>query len=414
MKAKTRAKLAARGLGPRARRRCAGQRSRAERRAAARPGPSAAVTEVPSGAPSAVTRSGVELERPAPPVEELPGVGAVLEPPPGSVRVRLRLRPAVARGLDIEAARVGMARDSLCRFVLEEMARKAVEDGPLAGGAAGEECSDPSFIPAGYVGVDDAGDDVAEGGSESASEGDVGVRPAGEARSPAGSAAGPGSDDSARPASLVPLLGFRSGGRAVQLGGGPCAPAAAACRFGWPRWLPSVPRFPWVRSLRRRVTPSRARATMASTWSTAGAVACGAARRDGALPRRRARQRSSGRRRGPTRPGSGSRRLADRALSVPGLLGRLSCSSAVLVLRDFASRGLLPAFLPGARVSSCREQPFGVSSSSASRVGARISNSSIVAGRGPATALKVPSSVAFVSAPRSAKQRPGMRLRRAA
>ena len=148
-----------------------------------------------------------------------------------------------------------------------------------------------------------------------------------------------------------PLLGFRSGGRAVQLGGGPCAPAAAACRFGWPRWLSSVPRFPWVPSP-RRVTPSRARATMASTWSTAGAVACGAARRDGALPGRRARQRSSGRRRGPTRPGSGSRRLADRALSVPGLLGRLSCSSAVLVLRDFASRGLLPAFLPGARVSS--------------------------------------------------------------
>lgn len=204
MKVKTRAKLAARGLGPRARRRRAGQRSRAERRVAARPGPSAAVTEVPSGAPSAVAPSGVELERPAPAVEELPGVGAVLEPPPGSVRVRLRLRPAVARGLDIEAARVGMARDSLCRFVLEEMARKAVEDGPLAGGSAGEECSDASFIPAGYVGADDAGDDVAEGGSESASEGDVSVRSAGEARSPAGSAAGPVSDESARRASLVP------------------------------------------------------------------------------------------------------------------------------------------------------------------------------------------------------------------
>ena len=204
MKAKTRAKLAARGLGPRARRRRAGQRSRAERQTAARPGPPAAVTEVPSGGSLAVAPSGVELERPAPPVEELPGVGSVLEPPPGSVRVRLRLRPAVARGLDIEAARVGMARDSLCRFVLEEMARKAVEDGPLAGGAAGEECSDPSFIPGGYVGVDAGREDVPEGGSASTSDGDIGVRSAGEARSPRGSGAEPGSDNSARLASLVP------------------------------------------------------------------------------------------------------------------------------------------------------------------------------------------------------------------
>ena len=147
MKAKTREKLAERGLGPGGRRRRRRQGTRAERRAAARPdrptGPGAQVPD--AGPPDAVQ---VPPERPEPVVRSVNGVGDVVDPPSGSVRERVRLRPVVSAALDVEAARLGMTRESLCRFVLEEVARKAVEREDGAGGASGDAPAASSGPPA--------------------------------------------------------------------------------------------------------------------------------------------------------------------------------------------------------------------------------------------------------------------------
>jgi hypothetical protein len=105
----------------------------------------------------------VDVAGEAPPaMREVSGYGDVLEPPAGSVRERVRLRPAVREALDIEAGRLGMTREALCRIVLEEIARKAA-NGPLAadGDAPAEvsvaagvrlDAEDAPEIPAGYVG----------------------------------------------------------------------------------------------------------------------------------------------------------------------------------------------------------------------------------------------------------------------
>ena len=167
MKAKTREKLAERGLGPGARRRRRRQGARAERRAAARPDrPTAPGAQVPDAGPPDAVR--VPPARPEPLVRSVNGVGDVVDPPSGSVRERVRLRPVVSAALDVEAARLGMTRESLCRFVLEEVARKAVEredgvgeasgDAPVASSGAPpdalpEEPGDSApVIPGAYVG----------------------------------------------------------------------------------------------------------------------------------------------------------------------------------------------------------------------------------------------------------------------
>ena len=135
MKAKTRLKLAARGLGPLVRPGWPG----GGRRGALAPERGARVSDAGGG-------SAAEGAQPA--VREMRGYGEVLDPPAGFVRERVRLRPAVREGLDIEAGRLGMTREGLCRFVLEEVARKAVE----GTGPAAADAEDASSIPAGYVG----------------------------------------------------------------------------------------------------------------------------------------------------------------------------------------------------------------------------------------------------------------------
>ena len=164
MKAKTREKLAERGLGPGARRRRRGQGARAERRAAVRSeSAGGAGAQVPDPGPPGAAE--VAPERTEPVVRAVNGVGEVVDPPSGSVRERVRLRPAVSAALDVEAGRLGMTRESLCRFVLEEVARKAVEredgagearhavpvDSPAAQADA-EAADSPRAIPGGYVG----------------------------------------------------------------------------------------------------------------------------------------------------------------------------------------------------------------------------------------------------------------------
>ena len=146
MKAKTREKLAERGLGPGAHRRRRRQGTRAERRAAARLARAAGNGEQVLD----VVRpdvAGIPAERPGPVVRSVNGVGDVVDPPSGSVRERVRLRPAVSVALDVEAARLGMTRESLCRFVLEEVARKAVEREDGAGEASGDAPAASSGAP---------------------------------------------------------------------------------------------------------------------------------------------------------------------------------------------------------------------------------------------------------------------------
>ncbi len=164
MKAKTREKLAERGLGPGARRRRRGQGARAERRAAVRSERAGgAAAQVPDPGPADAAE--VAPERTEPVVRAVNGVGEVVDPPSGSVRERVRLRPVVSAALDVEAGRLGMTRESLCRFVLEEVARKAVEREDGAGEASHAAPVDspaaqadavaadlPRAIPGGYVG----------------------------------------------------------------------------------------------------------------------------------------------------------------------------------------------------------------------------------------------------------------------
>ncbi len=158
MKEKTRLKLAARGMGPLVRPGRAGRGGRGvlapER-----------VMEVSAGVAG---RAAPEAQ---PAVSEVPGYGEVLGPPAGSVRQRVRLRPVVREALDVEAERLGMTREALCRFVLEELARKAVE-APVAAVADAE---DARSIPAGYVGgagaeaeeaLSSAGDSAGDGGAD--------------------------------------------------------------------------------------------------------------------------------------------------------------------------------------------------------------------------------------------------------
>ena len=164
MKAKTREKLAERGLGPGAPRRRRRKGTRAERRAVARSeraaGNGAQVSDVVR-----LDVAGIPPEPPGPVVRSVNGVGDVVDPPSGSVRERVRLRPAVSAALDVEAARLGMTRESLCRFVLEEVARKAVEredgDAEASGDAPADSLRAPAdalprdsgpVIPGAYVG----------------------------------------------------------------------------------------------------------------------------------------------------------------------------------------------------------------------------------------------------------------------
>ncbi len=135
MKEKTRLKLAARGMGPLVR---PGRPGRGRRGVLA----PERVVEVSDG-----VAGGVAVEA-QPAVSEVPGYGEVLGPPVGSVRQRVRLRPAVREALDVEAEGLGMTREGLCRFVLEEVARKAAEN-PVAAVADAE---DERSIFAGYVG----------------------------------------------------------------------------------------------------------------------------------------------------------------------------------------------------------------------------------------------------------------------
>lgn len=137
MKEKTRLKLAARGMGPLVR---PGRPGRGRRGVLA----PERVVEVSDGA---VGRAVPEAQ---PAVSQVPGYGEVLVPPAGSVRQRVRLRPVVREALDAEAERLGMTREGLCRFVLEEIARKAAEN-PVAEVADAE---DERPIFAGYVGGD--------------------------------------------------------------------------------------------------------------------------------------------------------------------------------------------------------------------------------------------------------------------
>ncbi len=156
MKEKTRLKLAARGMGPLVR---PGRPGRGRRGVLA----PERVKEVSDGAAG---RAAVEAQ---PAVSQVPGYGEVLVPPAGSVRQRVRLRPVVREALDAEAERLGMTREGLCRFVLEEIARKAAEKSV----AAVADAEDAGSIFAGYVGgagaeaedaLSPAGDPVEPGG----------------------------------------------------------------------------------------------------------------------------------------------------------------------------------------------------------------------------------------------------------
>lgn len=192
MKAKTRVKLAARGMGPLVR---PGRPGRG-RRGALAPERGVGDRETVGG------RAGGEA-RPA--VREMRGCGGVLEPPAGSVRERVRLRPAVREALDIEAGRLGMTREALCRTVLEEVARKAV-DGSASAVVDEEAAPD---IPAGYVGGADQ-----EGGQAPAAGADA-LEPAGDGR-PEG--AGEPASDTGPPAGRALLrAGRRSAGGPAPL-----------------------------------------------------------------------------------------------------------------------------------------------------------------------------------------------------
>ena len=152
MKAKTRERLAARGLGPLVR---PGRPGRG-RRGALAPDRGDGIRAAGEGGAAVEAPSAVRGDGP---------LGEVLEPPAGSVRERVRLRPVVREALDAEAGRLGMTREALCRLVLEEVAREAA-GGPAPGSAlVVPDAEDGPPIPAGYVGAsaEDPGDALSAG-----------------------------------------------------------------------------------------------------------------------------------------------------------------------------------------------------------------------------------------------------------
>ena len=307
MKAKTREKLAERGLGPGARRRRRRQGTRAERRAAARPdrptGPGAQVPD--AGPPDAVQ---VPPARPEPVVRSVNGVGDVVDPPSGSVRERVRLRPAVSAALDVEAACLGMTRESLCRFVLEEVARKAVEredgDAEASGDAPADSLRAPAdalprdsapVIPGAYVG----------GGADAGAVASVSPT--------AGAVRESELEEQVDGAASLPVVGrglIRR--RPSRFAGGDGEPSAPALGLGLGRYRRARRRARgWALAAAVVVAavcvcgPAPVTGAMrwrgpratASTSSTAGRAVCGVARRPAAPRLRRAGRLSSGRRR---------------------------------------------------------------------------------------------------------------------
>ena len=161
MKAKTREKLAARGLGPLVR---PGRPGRG-RRGALAPERGAGVADGVEGHGSPEAQ----------PVCEASGYGEVLPPSAGSVRERVRLRPAVRDALDIEAERLGMTRERLCRVVLEEVARKAVDGSAPGSAPVATDVEGAPSIPAGYVAASVEGGEEASAGAGPVDAGGVGA-----------------------------------------------------------------------------------------------------------------------------------------------------------------------------------------------------------------------------------------------
>jgi len=159
VKDKTRRKLAARGLGPLVR---PGRPGRGRRGALA--------PERRAEAPA-----GVSAEQAQPVVREDGPLGEFVEPRAESVRERVRLRPVVRDALDAEAGRLGMTREGLCRFVLEEVARKAVDASASEQAADAPDGDAGAVIPAGYVGAgeEEAGEPPSAGRDSVASAGDA-------------------------------------------------------------------------------------------------------------------------------------------------------------------------------------------------------------------------------------------------
>ena len=161
MKAKTREKLAARGLGPLVR---PGRPGRGRRGALApERGPGVADAVAGNGSSEAQLLC------------EVPGYGEVLPPSAGSVRERVRLRPAVRDALDIEAERLGMTRERLCRVVLEEVARKVVDGSAPGSAPVAPDVEDAPSIPAGYVAASVEGGEEAFAGAGPVDAGGVGA-----------------------------------------------------------------------------------------------------------------------------------------------------------------------------------------------------------------------------------------------
>ncbi len=186
MKAKTRVKLAARGMGPLVR---PGRPGRGRR----------GVLAPERGVETAAAAAGGVAAEAQPVVSDDGSLGEFVAPAGGSVRQRVRLRPVVREALDAEAGRLGMTREGLCRVVLEEVARKAVGAQAAADvdveGAAGETGSGaaeepgPAAIPAAYVGsVEDEGRSSGPAGGQPAD-------PAGGGDAVSGSVPDPGSSD---------------------------------------------------------------------------------------------------------------------------------------------------------------------------------------------------------------------------
>ena len=204
MKAKTREKLAARGLGPLVR---PGRPGRG-RRGALAPQREAVARGAIAGSGGGEVASGVS---------EVPGYGEVLRPSAGSVRERVRLRPAVRDALDVEAERLGMTREGLCRVVLEEVARNVVGVSP----PDLEDSGVPAPIPPGYVGGVDRELDT---DTSSGPDPDAGPEPL-AARPPL--PAGGRSAADAAPVRVLPRVSrLRGLGRGVRVRG-PWAPALA-------------------------------------------------------------------------------------------------------------------------------------------------------------------------------------------
>ena len=152
MKAKTRVKLAARGLGPLVRPGRPGRPGRGRRGILA---PESVGRDAGASAGGVVPDSALV-------VSDDGSLGEFVAPAGDAVRQRVRLRPVVREALDAEARRLGMTREGLCRVVLEEVARKAAGAHALADvdvegvapdpGSGAVEAPDPAPIPAAYVG----------------------------------------------------------------------------------------------------------------------------------------------------------------------------------------------------------------------------------------------------------------------